>query len=116
MKTKNYIVPSTTVFRKVGEELVVVQLETSRFYFFSPETEKFLEDFRAPRDLDSYCAATKADPAYLKEFCRELAERKLISETEVPAEPVTQEGGYLAPLFLREAEWTLDQLSFTCIP
>ena len=113
MKSQSYVVPQSTVFRKVGEELVVVQLETSRFYFFNSATEPFLEAFREPRSVESF---SKTDSAYLKEFCKVLVEKQLMREAVSEINDSVEAATYEKPELLREADWTLDQLTFTCIP
>ena len=111
--------PETTVYRNVNGELVVIQLETSRFYYFSSEAEAILDFFKSANSLDGLIEQSnvlKADPKeieHIKEFCHSLLDKKILQlEKKVGRQPLKNKMTYRRPTFLREGEKTLDQISF----
>ncbi len=114
--------PESTVYRRVSDELVVIQLDTGYFYYFNPETEEFLDFFRKPRPLGDYCKAVQLqDPdsnegEYLKNFCSFLLENKILRKVD-PQEhsPIPlSKMSYRKPQFVRKGEKTLDEITFLC--
>lgn len=119
LNTKSLLAPESTVFRKVAEELIVLQLDTAHFYYFNPETKEWLDYLRQPRSLQQIEDLGKAhglDHSELGRFCKELLTKGILresSEAAVPGDGITRSQ---MPRLLRDPGKTLDQLSFTCIP
>jgi hypothetical protein len=113
-----YFTPESTIYRRVENELVVVQLDTGRYFYFSPETEQFLNFFRSPHSLEQFCEGTEAafsDIDELKQFCRFLTQKEILQVASKPAsEPEIPAHSFLKPSLLREGEKTIDQISFGC--
>ncbi|MEZ4751551.1 MAG: hypothetical protein R3B54_13310 [Bdellovibrionota bacterium] len=109
------IIPNSTVYRNVSDELVVIQLETGRFYYFTSDTKEFLDYFQQPRSLDFLDGGDdQEDPQYLKEFCKFLLEKKILEKSEAADESPALNGRLAKPTFLREGEKTLDEITFLC--
>ncbi len=102
-----YQVPESTIYRKVSEELVLIQLDTGKFYYFNPETEAFLDFFKAPRSLST------EDPD-LHTFVEFLLQNKILKKTK-PLDSTDSDGFPEGkPALLREGEKNLDEITFLC--
>jgi hypothetical protein len=114
MAMKHLKTPETTVYRKVGNELVVIQLDTAHFYYFSPETENVLEYFKSPATLDQLIGEAGAnEKEHLLEFCHLLLEKQILKETKPDKKAAPKMSSpYKRPVYLREGEKTLEQISF----
>lgn len=109
------IIPNSTVYRNVSDELVVIQLETGRFYYFTADTKEFLDYFQQPRSLESLGESDEqADSQYLKDFCKFLLEKKILEKSGASDENPGLNGRLAKPTFLREGEKTLDEITFLC--
>ncbi|MCB0405688.1 MAG: hypothetical protein KDD51_12975 [Bdellovibrionales bacterium] len=109
------IIPNSTVYRNVSDELVVIQLETGRFYYFTADTKEFLDYFQQPRSLESLGdGEEQEDPQYLKNFCKFLLEKKILEVSDAGDSGPALHGRLAKPTFLREGEKTLDEITFLC--
>lgn len=103
----------------MAEELVVLQLDTSHFYFFSPATQGWLEYLRKPKSWSQLIAHGQtlgASPEQLQEFCQDLLQKRILQESESPAVADATALPTAVPRLLRDPGKTLEQLSFTCLP
>lgn len=111
-------IPNSTVYRNVSDELVVIQLETGKFYYFTAATKDFLDFFQQPRSMDSCLDGGPEegleDPQYLKDFCKFLLEKKILEKCEGDEAAKPTEPKFVRPTFLREGEKTLDEITFLC--
>ena len=120
MPDRNYKTPETTIYRQIGDELVVVQLDTADYYYFTPETKTVLEFFKSPQSLSTFCDKAgikeKSDERNeLKSFCQLLLQKQILKETkEISPESPKEKIHYRRAGFLREGDKKLDQISFGC--
>jgi hypothetical protein len=112
-----YVIPETTVYRRVYEELVTIQLQSGDFFYFNPEAEEFFEFFREPRPLSQFCDLRRlpsSEREYLKSFCSILVESGLISTSIAGAREgaVSLPVDYIRPALIRRGEEKLDEVAF----
>lgn len=113
------VTPESTLYREVDGELVVIQLDSGHFYYFSSETKLMLDFFRKPRKLSTFLEraalneAEKGQP--IKQLCEFLLAEKILVYSEEQEQPVDifDYSGEL-PRFKRKGNCTLDELTFLC--
>jgi len=76
----------SVVFRKVGENLVVVHLDTGQIAHFTVGTQPMLEFFREPATWEEFCEAAQiplhsAESQHARAFADKLLELKFLEET-----------------------------------
>jgi len=120
MENQVFCTPETTVYRQVKDELVVIQLESGKFFYFNPTTKEVLDYFKTPRSFGAFLIAAEATPTsergvQLREFCRLLLENQLISEAESVSDSLVEAVKMsMPPSLIRRGEQTLDELTFLC--
>ena len=108
----------SVVFRKVGEEVIVIHLSTGQMFHFTLPTKDFLEFFRKPKRLESFVRASGlADQPEEIESLRGLTQfllDKKIFETSALGEEVGDEKPiqYSRPGLIRLDETTLEHIAF----
>jgi len=119
MTNSTYILSESALYRKFSEELIVIQAESGHFYYFSQNTEKYLDFFRTPHSLNDLIAnfgdISSDSQEHLEQFVKSLVEKEILEPTEKEAnssESFLFE--YSKPVFLRTGEKTLDQITFLC--
>lgn len=118
MKSTMLRVADSVVYRRAGDELVVIETARGAFYHFSLSTEGFLEFFETPAPLAAYVTgagldATEAEPLAL--LVEELVaygilERVMSDDVETLARPLPA-GTYRRPALLRMGERRLDEIT-----
>ncbi len=117
MDEERYRTSESAVYREVGNELVVIQVETGHFYYFNKTTKQFLDFFRHPAKLDDFLSraglSDDAELTYLKTFLCTLKDKRILEATE--ATGVIPSGGevssYDRPTLIREGEKKLDEIA-----
>ena len=111
--------PEAVVYRKVMNELVVIQLHTGQMFHFSEGTQDLLNHFKKPKTLDSYLTATEiggmpAEVEHVKALTSFLLHHQLLEETSVRSveDIMTPHFPYSRPQFLRLDAKTLDEVVF----
>jgi hypothetical protein len=118
MSDSTFQVPESTLYRKVYDELIAVQIESGEFYYFTPDSETFFEYFRDPRTLEQYFAAARLGPeaeterTQVQNFCGFLVENGLLVTRPEPALLDEVQVEYARPQFLRRGEQKLDEVAF----
>lgn len=102
-KTHVQLNPST-IFKRIEDELVVVQLQTGEVFYFNSDSEPVFEALKEPKTL-------REDP--LRAFGEFLKENQIAQEVQAsPSDFQLDEGKQ--PEFLRRGEKKLDELTFLC--
>ena len=125
--SQRLIVPSTTVYREVSDELVVIEIESGLVYYFSLSTRYILDYFQKPSTLEALIenAAKKKgysreEERHLTDFISFLKEKALLVDCadKSQAAPAPEEGTvelsgdeYVRPRFLSLADKTLDEIT-----
>ena len=111
-----YQTSKNTVSRVIGNELIVIQLDTGRYHYFTQSTEELLAYFKEGATLESYISNESIDDGEkkkLEELCAQLLERKILETSQRLAQKVrTSKRKFNSPRFLRDGEKTIDQISF----
>ncbi len=106
----------SAVYREVGDELVVIQVDTGSFYYFNRTTKQFLDFFRNPAKLGDFVEAAHlkdgSEQGYLEAFLAELREKRILESSQAMGKPAGQlPGEYSRPTLLREGEKKLDEIA-----
>jgi hypothetical protein len=116
MNEERFQTSSAAIYREVGEELVVIQVDTGCFYYFNKTTKRFLDFFRDAATVTEFLDrvdAASGDTEYLEEFCRSLVSKRILEPARGAGAPraaaVAPE--YSRPTFLREGEKRLDEIA-----
>ena len=106
------------VFRNVGEELIVIHLNSGQLYHFTANTKDLLEFFKQPKTLDSYFKAAQVEDQageveHLRNLASFLVEQNILEESSV-GEAGESELSFLysRPNFVRFDDKTLDQIAY----
>ena len=112
----NYQLSPKTVSRVIDDELIVIQLDTGRYHYFSKDTDSFLNSFKDGLSPDDYASAYELDPVekkHILELCQWLHDRNiLVPQLGARDRKCLKDRPYRRPQFLRDGEKTLDQISF----
>lgn len=117
MNEERYQTSGSAIYREVGDELVVIQVDTGCFYYFNRTTKQFLDFFRSPSNLDAFveCAglADGTERGYLENFLGSLKEKRILETppASLPSENSGAVAGYARPALLREGEKKLDEIA-----
>lgn len=117
MDQERYRTSESAVYREVGNELVVIQVDTGHFYYFNQTTKQLLDFFRHPAKLDDFLSRAgltdDAECGYLASFLDNLKGKRILEETQSSNElaPATQVSNYTRPTLLREGEKKLDEIA-----
>lgn len=122
MKNVGYQVSESAIYKKFSEELIVIQVETGKFYYFSSSTESLLNFFKTPQRFEHYLETI--DPSrrdeetvtYLEDFCDFLLQNKILRAIERFEDKKTSsaQSSFEKPQFLRKGEKNLEDLTLLC--
>jgi len=108
---------TAAIYRKFDDELLVVQLETGYFFYFTPHTKTVFDFFAVPQTLEAYFMAAgiaeedALERKYLENFLGFLTENNLlakcppIDEVSLPSVP------YHRPKLLRRSDNRIDDIA-----
>ena len=121
---KKLQLPESSVYRKIHGEIILVQLETSRYFHFNEASEEFFTYFKEPKGMDdffdSYNVTPETEREHLKNFAKYLITQSILKETDgTPAKsnssnPKNSESAYQRPNLLKEGTQKLEEISFAC--
>ncbi len=119
MAKEFYLTPDSVVYRQVLGQLVVIQLNTGKMFYFSEGTESLLKFFKEPQRLDAFLSATDvvSNPTeidHLKGLVSFMVENQLLEETSLGSAEAPSKFDYARPEFIRLDEKTLDEIAFLC--
>ncbi|MBI4406001.1 MAG: hypothetical protein HY537_17710 [Deltaproteobacteria bacterium] len=120
MNEQTFIAPESTIYRQVSDELVVIQLDTGFFFYFSPETSAFLDFFRQARTLADFLESIglnesqASEKEYIHVFIEFLTSHQIIIRTDFPSHGPLTHFSYCRPVFYRKGERVLDEVAFLC--
>ena len=115
-----YHTPESTIYRRISDELVVIELQSGRFFYFNPPTEKLLDFFKEARSLPEFvdgAGLTEKEPEkqHLEKFCQFLLEKGILENVGSASEfAFVGTVDYGRPELIREGERTLDEITFLC--
>jgi hypothetical protein len=110
-------VSPSTVYRQIGDELIVIQADSGVFYYFNPGTKGLLDLLRCPRDLGQLYESLGLDSQaeerrYLNEFTEFLLDEGILQPSPAEAaEAAPRPAGYERPQFLRRGDRKLEDLA-----
>lgn len=119
MAKEFYITPDSVVYRQVLGQLVVIQLNTGKMFYFSEGTESLLKFFKEPMRLDAFFGATdiasnQAEIDHLKGLVAFMVENQLLEATSLGNAETPAKFDYSRPEFIRLDDKTLDEIAFLC--
>jgi len=104
----------SAVYRVVDDKLLVVELGSGEFYYFSKETKSFLDHFKHPCSLDSYLGIDESRKH--EDYCEaveDLVEKNiLVRQAVVERQETCAPAHKILPKFLGKAEIDLGSLNF----
>jgi hypothetical protein len=112
----SYQTSDSAVYREVGNELVVIQVDTGHFYYFNQTTKQFLDFFRHPAKLDDFITRAgltdDEELGYLKSFLGTLKDKRILEASPGADEPSAASlAAYSRPALIREGEKKLDEIA-----
>ena len=98
MRTENITVKVSDdiVYRPVQNELVLIEVNSGSFFYFSPESREFFDSLREPRQVDA------------SDVVDMLLEKQILVKCEATAPQITLP----LPQFLRMGEQKLEDVRF----
>ena len=106
MAREFYLTSESVVYRQVLGQLVVIQLNTGKMFYFSEGTESLLKFFKEPKRLDAFFSATDnesnaTEMDHLKGLVAFMVENQLLEETSLGTAEVPSKFDYARPEFIR---------------
>jgi len=115
-----YKVKEAVVYRRLDDELVVVQSDTGAIHFFSPDTESVFDAFSEPLSVEEFIRTYKVPQAkeeaeFLTSFVETLVNQEILEVAPSEATGAKQKSPALAPpytrpAYLRTSRKNLDQI------
>jgi len=119
MEHRAFQLRKSVLFRPVGDELIVVDTDSGKFFHFSLGTQAMLKFFQQGGSVSSYVEALdpeskEQEATYLSELCGKMEAFQIL---ETIPDPVSGQAAclpssYERPRFLREGESGLDDVAF----
>lgn len=98
------------ITRIINGELIVIQLDTGRYHYFSNDTKEFLESFKDGMSVEGFDLSQRKE---IQDLVDVLLEREILKKASASSKPLKNEKkSRTLPRFLRDGEKTLDQISF----
>jgi hypothetical protein len=109
----------SALYRQFDGELLVVQLQTGHFFYFTPNTKLIFDFFQEPQTLGAYLLASGLSDAgeereYFERFFAQLVQCRIVEPAAASESLPLPKTTYSRPALLRIQEGKLADVALLC--